>query len=92
MLFAIARMPHEMLLVACIPAGFVAMIMGFSIGIYAWDTFGLTQALASPSLAWFGGRVLARRYGARDLLVAIYLVWAVALAFALAAVNFPDRG
>ena len=79
------------MLVACIPAVFVAMVMGFSMAVYAADTWGFPLALASPVLAWFGARELARRYPApRDLLVAIYLTWAVGLGFALIAVGFPD--
>jgi hypothetical protein len=88
--FTAGRMRHEMLLLACIPPVFVAIVMGFSLGIYAWDTFGTPQALVSPVLAWFGARELARRYNARDLLIAIYLVWAVGLVFGLVAVSFPD--
>jgi len=41
-------------------------------------------------VAWFGARELARRYDARDFLVAIYLVWVVGLVFAMIAVEFPD--
>jgi hypothetical protein len=89
-LLSAARMRHDVMLVFCIPAVFVAIVMGFSMGIYAWDTFGTLQALASPVLAWFGARELARRYNARDFLIAIYLVWAVGLVFATIAVEFPD--
>jgi hypothetical protein len=87
---ATGRMRHDLLLVFCIPAVFVAIVMGFSAGIYAWDTFGTPQALACPVIGWFGARELARRYNARDLLIAIHLVWAVGLVFALIAVGFPD--
>jgi len=90
-LLTIGRMRHELALVFCIPAAFVSMVMGFAIGVYAWDTFGTAQAVASPVVAWFGARTMARRYRARDLLIAIYTVWAVALVCALAAVNFPDH-
>jgi hypothetical protein len=88
--FAAGRMRHDLLLVFCIPAVFVAIVMGFSLGIYAWDTFGTVQALACPVLAWFGARALARRYNSRDLLIAIYLNWAVGLLTALIAMRFPD--
>jgi hypothetical protein len=87
---AAGRMRHDLLLVFCIPAVFVAIVMGFMMGIYAWDTFGTAQALAAVVLGWFGARELARRYSARDLLIAIYLVWAVGLVFALIAVGTPD--
>jgi hypothetical protein len=89
-LLCAARMRHDLMLVFTIPAVFVAMIMGFSMAIYAWDTFGTLQALAGPAVAWFGARELARRYAARDFLIAIYLVWAFGLAFASVAVAFPD--
>jgi hypothetical protein len=89
-LLASGRMRHDLLLVFCIPAVFVAIVMGFAMAIYAWDTFGTLQAVLCPVLAWFGARELARRYDARDLLVAIYLIWAVGLVTALVAVGFPD--
>jgi hypothetical protein len=89
-LLAAARMRHDVMLVFCIPPVFVAIVMGFSMGIYAWDTFGTLQALACPIPAWFGARELARRYNARDFLIAIYFVWAVGLVFATIAVEFPD--
>jgi hypothetical protein len=62
------RMRHDLMLVFCIPAVFVAMVMGFSLGIYALETFGGIQAVASPVLAWFGAKELARRYDARERL------------------------
>jgi hypothetical protein len=90
-LLAAARMKHDVMLVFCIPPVFVAIIMGFAMAIYAWESFGPLQAVACPVLAWFGARGLARRYAeARDFLVAIYLVWAVGLLFASIAISFPD--
>jgi len=87
---ATGRMRHDVLLVFCIPAVFVAIILGFSMGIYAWDRFGTVPAVVGPVVAWFGAKWLARRYTERDLLIAIYLVWAVALVAALLAIGFPD--
>ena len=89
-LLAAGRMKHDLMLVFCIPPVFVAIVMGFSMGIYAFDAFGALPALACPVVAWFGARELARRYGARDFLIAIYLVWAVGLLFASIAIGFPD--
>lgn len=89
-ILAAGRMRHDLFLVFCIPAVFVAVVMGFAMGLYAWDTFGSAQALASPVLAWFGARELARRYGSRDLLIAIHFIWAVGLVTALIATGFPD--
>jgi hypothetical protein len=87
---ATARMKHDVMLVFCIPAVFVAIVMGFALGIYACETFGFPHAIACLVVAWFGARELARRYSARDLLIAIHLVWAVGLVFASVAVGFPD--
>ena len=72
------------------PAVFVAIVMGFAMGIYAWDSFGTAQAAAAAILGWLGARELARRYTARDLAIAMHVTWAVGLVLALAAVNFPD--
>ena len=52
---ATARMRHDVMLVFCIPPVFVALVMGFSMGIYAWDTFGTIQVIVCPVLAWFAG-------------------------------------
>jgi hypothetical protein len=87
-----ALMRHEMLLLACIPPVFVAAIMGFIMALYAGETFGWGPMAASILLgaapAWFA----ARRLSARDLLLAIYLAWAVALVLSLVGFGFPDRG
>ena len=89
---ASALIRHEMMLLACIPAVFVALIMGFVMAIYTQDAFGWPLTIAALALgvvpAWF----LARRLGPKDLLIAIYLGWAVALVLVLVAVGFPDRG
>ena len=89
-LLAVGRMRHDVMLVFCIPPVFVAMVMGFILAIYAWDSFGTFHALACPIVGWFCARELARRYSARDLLISIYLVWAVGLVFASIATGFPD--
>jgi hypothetical protein len=90
-LVASGRLQHEMLLLACIPPVFLALIVGFTMSIYAWDSFGwppVVVALALPApAAW----MLARRYTPRDLLISIYLAWTVGMVFALLAFRFPDR-
>ena len=91
-LLTAARIRDEFLLVVCIPAVFVAIVMGFSMGIYAWDSWGTPLAALCPAVAWFGARALARRYKPRDLVICVYLSWAVSLMFALMAVRFPDPG
>jgi hypothetical protein len=88
---ASGRMRHEMLILACIPPVFVALIVGFFMALYASDTFGMAPTGAALALGGSPGGWLARRFNSKDWLVAIYLVWAVALAVALTAFSFPDR-
>ena len=79
-----------MMLLACIPPVFVAMVMGFVMPIYAGETFGVAlpalTLLAGLAAAWH----LPKFYAARDQLIAIYLAWAVALVCVLIAVQMPD--
>jgi hypothetical protein len=84
-------MRHEMLILACIPPVFVAMIVGFVMVIYAGDTFGWLPAGAAMTAGAPPGWWLARRLRSRDLLIAIYLAWSVALVLALTAFAFPDH-
>jgi ABC-type antimicrobial peptide transport system permease subunit len=84
-------MRHEMLILACIPPVFVALIVGFVMAIYAGDTFGWVPTGAAVAVGVTPGWWLARRLTPRDLLIAIYLAWAVALIAALIAFGFPDR-
>ena len=90
MVLATARMQHDVLLLFCIPAVFVAVVLGFAMGLYAWHRFSTLQVLVSPVLAWFGAKWLARRYTGCDLLIAIHLVWVFGLVAALVAIGFPD--
>jgi hypothetical protein len=88
---ASAMMRHEVLILACIPPVFVALIVGLVMAIYAGDTFGLVPTGAVLALGVAPGWWLARRLQPRDLLIAIYLAWAVALLLAVIAFGFPDR-
>jgi hypothetical protein len=88
---ASARLRHEMLILACIPPVFVALIVGFIMALYASDTFGMASTGAALALGGSPGWWLARRFNPRDLLIAIYLAWTAALAVALMAFGFPDR-
>jgi hypothetical protein len=82
----------ETLILVCIPPMFVALVVGFVMWIYAMETFGLPMALAALAAplpaAWF----LGRRYTLRDLLIVIYLAWALGMVAALIAFRFPDAG
>jgi hypothetical protein len=88
---ASARMRHEMLLLVCIPPVFVASIVGFVMALYAINTFGADPTGVALALGAPPGWWLARRVQSRDLLIAIYLAWALALVVALIAFAFPDR-
>jgi hypothetical protein len=83
-------MRHEMLLLACIPPVFVALIVGFVMTLYAGDAFGVLPTGGALLLGGLPGWWLARRFQPRDLLIAIYLGWAVALVLALVGFGFPD--
>jgi hypothetical protein len=91
-ILATARMKHEMLVLACIPPVFVAVMTGFVMAFYAWGRFGpglVLPAMALPApVAW----KLGRRYTPRALLIAIFLAWALGMAAALIAFQFPDAG
>ena len=86
-----ALMRHEMLLLACIPPVFVALIVGFVMALYAGEAFGALPIGAALLAGVPPGWWLARRFKPQDLLIAIYLGWAMALVLALIAFGFPDR-
>jgi hypothetical protein len=88
---ASALMRHEMLLLACIPPVFVALIVGFVMTLYAGDTFGAVPTGIALAIGVAPGWWLAKRLRPRDLLIAIYLGWAVALVLALVGFGFPDQ-
>ncbi|WP_428486975.1 hypothetical protein [Rhodopila sp.] len=80
-----------MLILVSIPPVFVALITGFVMALYAADSFGLGSVgaallLAVPPAWWLG-----RRFSSRDLLIVIYLAWALGMVLALVAFSFPDR-
>jgi hypothetical protein len=83
---------HDMLILACIPPVFVALIMGFVMAIYAGEVFGVVPTGAALTLGGPPAWLVAQRLRTRDLLLAIYLAWSVSLVLALAATGFPDRG
>jgi peptidoglycan/LPS O-acetylase OafA/YrhL len=84
-------MRHEMLLLACIPAVFVALIMGFVMSIYSGDVFGWGLTCAALAAGVLPGWWVGRRFKPKDLLIAIYLGWAVSLVLVLVCMSFPDR-
>jgi peptidoglycan/LPS O-acetylase OafA/YrhL len=85
-------MRDDMLLLACIPPVFVALIMGFVMAVYAGDAFGIRPVAAALLAGAVAGWWLSRRIRPKDLLIAIYLGWAFALILVLVSSGFPDRG
>jgi hypothetical protein len=88
---ASARMQHDMLLLGCFPPVFVALIMGFTMAIYAADAFGGLPTSAAIAAGIPPAWLLAKRLRPRDLLLAIYLAWSFSLVLALLAFEFPDH-
>jgi predicted PurR-regulated permease PerM len=84
-------MKHDMVVLACFPPVFVAMIMGFTMAVYAANAFGTPATGAAIAAAIPPGWWLARRLSPRELLIAIYLAWSVSLVLAFLALGFPDR-
>ena len=91
-IFATVWVKHDMLLLACIPPAFVAIIVGFVMWIYTFETFGVAQALVAIVLPLPAAWKLSRWYNARDLVISIYLAWALGMVCALYAFSFPDAG
>jgi hypothetical protein len=85
-----ARMRHDMLLLACMPPVFLALIVGFIMAVYLWDTHGLPPVLVALVVPWPLAWRLGNRYSPRDLLISIYLAWALAMVCALIGFSFPD--
>ena len=81
---------HDMLLLICIPPVFLAAIVGFVMWIYAYETFGPAGALIAVALPLPAAWKLARIYSARDLVISIFLAWALGMVCALVAFHFPD--
>lgn len=89
-LIAALRMAHDLVALACIPPVFVSLVMGFTMGIYAWDAFGEVASVLPLAAGGGGAWYLAGRYGSRDLLICVYLAWAAGMAAAVFAFQFPD--
>ena len=87
---ATARMQHDVMLVACIPPVFVALVMGFAMAIYVGDTYGVAVPILALVPAALGAWQLPKYYAARDQLIAIYLAWVVGMVFALIGIGMPD--
>ena len=66
------------------------VVMGFVMAIYAGGRFGIPLVAVALALPVPATWQLARRYSERDLLILIFLAWALGMVFALVAFGFPD--
>jgi len=89
-IFATVWVKHDMLLLTCIPPAFVAIVVGFVMWIYTYETFGLAEAVVGVLVPLPAAWKLSRWYSARDLVISIYLAWALGMVCALYAFSFPD--
>ena len=85
-----ARVSHDMLLLVCIPPVFVALITGFIMWVYTYNAFGPPLAIASVLLPIPVAWQFARKFNSRDMVITIYLAWALGMVLALIAFAFPD--
>ena len=86
-----ALIRHEMMLLGSIPPVFLALIMGFVMGIYAGDTFGWAPVFLAVAAGGAGAWWCGRRFSNRDLLISVYLAWSLAMVLALVAFDYPDH-
>lgn len=89
-LYASARFRHETLIMGCIPPVFVSIVMVFFMGISAWATISPIVVLVPMIAPWWIAKRFAATYKPRDLLITIYLAWAIGLVLAPIAFSFPD--
>lgn len=87
---ASAFVRHEMAILACIPPVFVALITGFAMWVHLYGLAGAGAGVVVLLPGYPAARHLARRFGTRDMLIAIYLAWAVGMVVALIGFSFPD--
>jgi hypothetical protein len=89
-IFGTVHVRHETLILVCIPPMFVALVVGFTMWVYAFETFGPVMALAALAVPFPLAWRLGRRSSVRDLLIVIYLAWALGMVCALVVFTFPD--
>ena len=87
---ASAFVRHEMAILACMPPMFVALIVGFSMWIHLYGLAGVGAGVVALLPGYPAARHVARRFATRDLLIAIYLAWAIGMVVALVGFSFPD--
>ena len=70
---------------------FVALIVGFTMAVYAGTPFGTLLVIAALLLLAPLALALGRRYSLRDLLISIDLAWAAGMVATPVSFGFPDR-
>jgi hypothetical protein len=81
---------QEMAILACIPPVFVALITGFAMWGHLFGLAGISAGIVALLPGYPAARHLGRRFGTRDMLIAIYLAWTVGMVVALIGFSFPD--
>jgi hypothetical protein len=87
---ATALVRQEMAIMACIPPVFVAFIAGFSMWVHLYGLAGLPAAVVPLLPGYPAARLVARKVSARDLIITIYVAWAIGVVVALIGFSFPD--
>ena len=81
---------HNMVILGCIPPVFVAIIAGFAMWVHLVWLAGIGPGVVALLPAYPAARHIGRRFSTRDLLIVIYLTWAVGMVVALVGFSFPD--
>jgi uncharacterized membrane-anchored protein len=81
---------HDMAILGCIPPVFVALITGFAMWVHLFWLAGIGAGVVALLPAYPAARHVGRRFTTRDLLIVIYLAWAVGMVVALVGFSFPD--
>ncbi len=87
---ASAFVRHEMAMLARIPPVFVSLITGFAMWGHLYGLAGIGAGVVVLLPGYPVSRHLARRFGTRDMLVAICLAWTLGMVVALIGFGFPD--
>ena len=85
-----ARLPNDMWLVAAIFPVFIALILGFTMWVYAWSEFELPVSIGSLAVPLAAALGVRRRLSNRDLFFAVsgaVLVGLICARFALLAAD-----
>jgi hypothetical protein len=91
-IFGAAHIPNDIWLVACIFPGFLALVVGFFMFVFAWGEFGAAVCIGSLVVPFVAVRLLRTKLSTRGLFVAICGAAVVGLIFARFAFLAADIG